>query len=61
MRGVPRERCGDFARALIVDFHFENLRGALANNFQILGRIKVQMKDDAKTIAQRRGQQTRAA
>src|SRR5213078_702611 len=58
-RSAPRS-LRDFARAFVVDFHPQDLRRAPANYFQILMRIKVQVKDYSKTAAQWRCDQTRS-
>src|SRR5215813_259044 len=45
-------------RAFIIDLHFKNCRRTLANRFEILVRVKVQMEIDAKPAPQRRSNQS---
>src|SRR5712691_5660205 len=44
---------GNFARAVFIDLNAENIRGALADNFEVFVGIEVQMKNDSETTAQR--------
>ena len=57
MRGAARAS-RDFTRAVVIDLDAENLCRTLADHFEILVRVEVEMKDDAETTTQRRRNQT---
>ena len=60
MRGVPRLRARDLARALGVDRHAQDARRARDDELEVGLRVEVEAVDDAEAAAQRRRQQARA-
>src|ERR1043165_6804094 len=54
----PPRSARNLMRAAIVDLNIEDTRRSFADRFQILVRVKVQMKVDSKAAAQRRRNQT---
>ena len=57
MRGVPRDRRANSTAASSSSAHAENAGGAANDLLDVAHRVEVEPMDDAKTRAQRRGQQ----
>jgi hypothetical protein len=56
IRGVPRARHGDFARAVFLDRRFQQRRAAGHDLGQLLDVVELEARDDAEAVAQRIGQ-----
>ena len=57
MRGVPRARRAISIRALVVERHAEDARGAVEDRDEVVGLVVVEPGDEAEAVAQRPGDQ----
>ena len=60
MRGVPRERDGDLARALGGEVDAEQAGGAVHDLVELVGLVELEVGGEAEAVAQRTGQQAGA-